>query len=228
MTQRPVYEMALQLQDRARQLAEGEAGAKEAARVSSRINELSARLADLRKEVTVALALKNQGATTGPGLLAASDGLEAFARRAQNGWPGDQAFNTARRKVQAAADAIREENLAAWTEWSGRQLASLPLARIPMLPPQEQVLARSRRTDLERTASAKAVTAGDITLFVTKCEALAEALRDAKEPPAELLALLERLDRRPAPTLFDITNQEIALLREFAMDGQVALTRKGA
>ncbi|MFF4802316.1 hypothetical protein ACFY1U_28590 [Streptomyces sp. NPDC001351] len=228
MTQRPVYEMALQLQDRARQLAEGEAGEKEAARVSSRITELSARLAELRKEVAVALALKEQGAPIGPSLSAASDGLEPFTRRAQNGWPGDQAFNTAKRKVQAAADALRDENLTAWSEWSARQLASLPLARIPMLPPQEQASARSRRTDLERAASAKAIATGDITLFVTRCEALAESLRDAKEPPAELLALLERLDSRPAPTLLDITDQEIALLREFAMDGQVTLTRKGA
>ncbi|MFJ6553131.1 hypothetical protein ACIQNT_12855 [Streptomyces luteogriseus] len=223
-----MYEMALQLQDRARQLAEGEAGEKEAARVSSRITELSARLAELRKEVTLALALKEQGAATGPSLSVASDGLEPFANRAQSGWPGDQAFNTAKRKVQAAAVAIREENLAAWAEWSGRRLASLPLARIPMLPPTEQASARSRRLDLERAASAKAVTTGDITLFVTKCEALAESLRDAKEPPVELLALLERLDTRPAPTLLDITDQEIALLREFAMDGQVTLTRKGA
>ncbi|KOX53184.1 MULTISPECIES: hypothetical protein [Streptomyces] len=228
MTQRPVYEMALQLQDRARQLSEGAAGEKEAARVASRISELTARLAELRREVTVALALKDQGAAVVASLPAASDGLEPFTRRAENGWPGDQAFNTAKRKVQEAATAIREENLAAWVEWSGRRLAALPLARIPMLPPQEQASARSRRVDLERAASAKTVTTGDITLFMTKWESLAESLRDAKEPPAELLALLERLDSRPAPTLRDITDQEIALLREFAMDGQVSLTRKGA
>ncbi|MBT2410826.1 hypothetical protein J7I94_09670 [Streptomyces sp. ISL-12] len=228
MTQRPVYEMALQLQDRARQLSEGAAGEKEAARVASRISELTARLAELRREVTVALALKDQGAAVVASLPAASDGLEPFTRRAENGWPGDQAFNTAKRKVQEAATAIREENLAAWAEWSGRRLAALPLARIPMLPPQEQASARSRRVDLERAASAKTVTTGDITLFVTKWESLAESLRDAKEPPVELLALLERLDSRPAPTLRDITDQEIALLREFAMDGQVSLTRKGA
>ncbi|MEU3356487.1 hypothetical protein [Streptomyces sp. NPDC037389] len=220
--------MALQLQDRARQLSEGAAGEKEAARVASRISELTARLAELRREVTVALALKDQGAAVVASLPAASDGLEPFTRRAENGWPGDQAFNTAKRKVQEAATAIREENLAAWVEWSGRRLAALPLARIPMLPPQEQASARSRRVDLERAASAKTVTTGDITLFMTKWESLAESLRDAKEPPAELLALLERLDSRPAPTLRDITDQEIALLREFAMDGQVSLTRKGA
>lgn len=228
MTTRPVYEMALQLQDRARQLSEGEAGEKEAARVSSRISELTARLAGLRKEVMVALALKDQGAAAVPSLSAAGDGLEPFVRRAESGWPGDQAFNTAKRKVQEASTAIREENLEAWSEWSGRRLAALPLARIPMLPPQEQASARSRRVDLERAASTKTVTPGDITLFVTKCESLDESLRNAKEPPAELLALLERLDSRPAPTLFDISDQEIALLREFAMDGQVTLTRKGA
>lgn len=228
MTQRSVYEMALQLQDRARQLNEGEAGEKEASRVSLRISELKARLAELRKEVAVALALKDQGAVVAPSLSAVGDGLEPFTRRAESGWPGDQAFNTAKRKVQEAATAIQGENLAAWAKWSGRRLTSLPLARIPMLPPQEQASARSRRVDLERAASAKTVTPSDITLFVTRCDSLDESLRDAMEPPAELLALLERLDARPAPTLLDITDQEIALLREFAMDGQVTLTRKGA
>lgn len=229
MTNASVYDKAVQLQGHARRLAAGAVGEREADRVALRLSELRTLLTGLRRQIAVTRALHKQGAGLEIDLTDVDDGRVGFERKAQPGaLPSEDVFRTARQKVKAVTVRIERENKEAWVLWANERLGTLPLARIPMLVGEDQTLARERRTNLEKGAKSGEVTSDRIIVFANTYAALAEALEEAPEPPEALLALLERLGQRPAPTLHDVTDEEIALLREHAMDSQITLLRKNA
>lgn len=229
MTDMSVYDKAVQLQNRARLIAAGAVGEKEAARVLGRTKELRASLVDLGNQVEISRTLEGLEAAHRPDLSSIDTARTAFMRKAANGLPSDTVFNTARKKVQEITDRLKADNNAAWSAWAAAQTADLPLARIPMLAANERVKARSRQVELQQAANRKGgVTKADITLFTSTYAALAESLHGKSEPPRELLDLLERLEKRPGPTLHDVTDEDIALLREFEMDLHITLQRTGA
>jgi hypothetical protein len=228
VTNLSVYEKAVQLQNRARQIAAGAVGEKEAARVLSRSKELRAALAELRTQVELSHTLATLGAAHKPDLSGIDTARTAFERKALNGLPSDAVFNTARRKVQDLAGKLRGESNAAWVTWATAQIAVLPLARIPMLARDEREAARNRERELRQALATKSLSKADVTLFTSTYALLAESLHDKSDPPSELLDLLERLEKRPSPTLRDITDGDIALLRQFEMDIHITLQRTGA
>ncbi|MFD6334055.1 hypothetical protein ACFWGI_31350 [Streptomyces niveus] len=228
MTNVSVYDKAVQLQNRARQIAAGAVGEKEAARVLSRSRELRAGLAELRTQVELSHALAALGAAHQPDLSGIDAARSAFERKALNGLPSDTVFNTARKKVQEAASKLKAESSAAWAAWATAQVAALPLARIPILSRGEREAARTREKDLRQAVATKNLSKADLTLFTGMYALLAESLHNRSEPPGELLDLLGVLERRPSPTLRDITDSDIALLRRFEMDIHITLQRSGA
>ncbi|WP_330340134.1 hypothetical protein [Streptomyces sp. NBC_00557] len=228
MTNLSVYDKAVQLQNRARQIAAGAVGEKEAARVLSRTKELRGALAELRNQVELGRTLADLGAADEPDLTGVDTARTAFERKARNGLPSDTVFNTARRKVQEITVRLKSENSEAWSSWAAAQIADLPLARIPMLSAGEREAARGREKELRQAAATKSLSKADITLFTGTYAILAESLHDKSDPPNELLTLLERLEKRPSPTLRDITDDDIALLRQFEMDLHITLQRTGA
>ncbi|MEU1477357.1 hypothetical protein [Streptomyces sp. NPDC005760] len=228
MTILSVYDKAVQLQNRARQIAAGAVGEKEATRVLSRTKELRAALAELRNQVELSHALAGLGAAAKPDLAGIDSARTAFDRKARNGLPSDTVFNTARRKVQEFTDRLKGDNSEAWSSWATARIAGLPLARIPMLSADEREAARGREKELRQAAAAKSLSKAGITLFTGTYAILAEALHDKSDPPKELLDLLDRLEKRPSPTLRDITDADIALLRQFDMDLHITLQRTGA
>ncbi|MEY9846179.1 hypothetical protein ABH940_003264 [Streptacidiphilus sp. BW17] len=228
MSEMSVYDKATQLQNHARRLAAGAAGDREAGRIAERIAELRVQLNELRQQISVARALQAQGAYDFARLSDVEDGRVGFERKAQPGaLPSNDVFKTARQKVKAATQRAESEVQAAWSTWSNDRLSALPLARIPMLPPDEQQVARERRAELERAAKNGKATTSGIAVFAATSAALAEMLHDAQDPPDELLALLDRLGKRPV-SLREVTDEEIALLRAYAIDDQIGLLRKGA
>lgn len=228
MTNVSVYDKAIQLQNRARQIAAGAVGEKEAARVLNRSGELRAGLAELRTQVELSHALAALGAAHHPNLSDIDTARSAFERKALNGLPSDAVFNTARKKVQEAASRLKTESSAAWATWATAQVAALPLARIPILSREEREAARTREKDLRQAVATKNLSKADLTLFTGMYGLLAESLHDKSDPPDELLNLLGVLDKRPSPTLRDITDSDIALLRQFEMDIDITLQRSGA
>ncbi|MFD9055237.1 hypothetical protein ACFWCM_07935 [Streptomyces albidoflavus] len=228
MTNLSVYDKAVQLQNRARQIAAGAVGEKEAARVLSRSKELRAALADLRTQVELSHALAALGAAHKPDLSGIDTARAAFERKALNGLPSDTVFNTARKKVQDLSGKLKGDSSTAWVTWAAAQVADLPLARIPMLSRDEREAARSREKELRQAVATKNLSKSDVTLFTSTYALLAESLHDKSDPPSELLELLERLEKRPHPTLRDIADDDIALLRQFEMDIHITLQRSGA
>ncbi|MFD3813544.1 hypothetical protein ACFWRZ_00555 [Streptomyces rubiginosohelvolus] len=228
MTDVSVYDKAMQLQNRARQIAAGAVGEKEAARVLSRSRELRASLTELRTQVELSHALASLGAAHKPDLSGIHAARSAFERKALNGLPSDAVFNTARKKVQEAASKLKAENGAGWAAWATAQVAALPLARIPILSRGEREAARTREKDLRQAVATKNLSKADLTLFTGMYALLAESLHDKSDPPGELLDLLAVLEKRPSPTLRDIADSDIALLRRFEMDIHITLQRSGA
>lgn len=228
MTDLSVYDKAVQLQNRARQIAVGSVGEKEATRVLSRTKELRVALAELRTQVELNHTLALLGAAHKADLSGIESARSAFERKAVNGLPSDTVFNTARRKVQEFAGKFKSNNGEAWATWATAQLADLPLARVPMLSSDERAAARNREKELRQAVATRNLSKTDVTLFSSTYTLLAESLRDKSDPPSELLDLLALLEKRPSPTLRDISDADIALLRQFEMDLHITLQRTGA
>ncbi|MFK0279848.1 hypothetical protein ACIQVL_05145 [Streptomyces sp. NPDC090499] len=228
MTDLSVYDKAVQLQNRARQIAVGAVGEKEATRVITRTKELRVALAELRTQVELNRTLALLGAADRADLSGVDSARSAFERKALNGLPSDTVFNTARKKVQEAAAKFKSNNGEAWVAWATAQLAALPLARIPMLSSGEREGARNREKELRQAVTPKNLSTSDVTLFTSTFALLSESLRDKSDPPNELLDLLALLEKRPSPTLRDLSDADIALLRQFEMDLHITLQRTGA
>ena len=228
MTDLSVYDKAVQLQNRARQIAVGAVGEKEATRVLTRTKELRVALAELRTQVELNRTLALLGAADRADLSGIDSARSAFERKALNGLPSDTVFNTARKKVQEFAAKFKSNNGEAWVAWATAQLAGLPLARIPMLSSGERDAARNREKELRQAVAPKNLSTSDVRLFTSTFALLSESLRDKSDPPNELLDLLALLEKRPSPTLRDLSDADIALLRQFEMDLHITLQRTGA
>ncbi|MGW3427024.1 hypothetical protein ACWDHW_03550 [Streptomyces melanosporofaciens] len=228
MTDLSVYDKAVQLQNRARQIAVGAVGEKEATRVLTRTKELRVALAELRTQVELNRILTLLGAADRADLSGIDSARSAFERKALNGLPSDTVFNTARKKVQESAAKFKSNNGEAWVAWSTAQFAGLPLVRIPMLPSGERDAARNREKELRQAVATKNLSTSDVTLFTSTFALLSESLHDKSDPPSELLELLALLEKRPSPTLRDLSDADIALLRQFEMDLHITLQRTGA
>lgn len=229
MTRMSVYEKAKLLEDHASRIADGEDSQRQATRVSSRLLELRSQLNQLRSQLAVTQDLQSRGAGLDIDLSGVDDGRAGFERSlGPSGLPSNQVFNTAKKKTQAVTDRLAEENQAAWSAWTEQLLADLPLARISMLVEIEaEKQASKRQLELERIARGKASKEA-ITTFTTTYAGLAELLQDTQDPPEALVDLLNRLREQPGLTLSDVTDEEIALLRECRMDAHITLKRKGS
>ncbi len=229
MTRMSVYEKAKLLEDHASRIADGEDYQRQATRVSSRLLELRSQLNQLRSQLVVTQALQSRGAGLDIDLSGIDDGRAGFERSlGPSGLPSNQVFNTAKKKTQAVTDRLAEENQAAWSAWTEQLLAELPLARISMLVELEaEKQASKRQIELERIVRGKASQEA-ITTFATTYAGLAELLQDTQDPPQALVNLLNRLREQPGLTLSDVTDEEIALLRECRMDAHITLKRKGS
>lgn len=225
-----VYEKAKLLEDHASRIADGEESQRHATRVSTRLMEFRSQLHQLRSQLAITRALQARGAGLDIDLSGLDDGRAGFERSLgpSSGLPSNQVFNTAKKKMQTVAARLGEANQAAWSAWTGQLLEALPVARISMLiDPGAEKQASTRHAELERVAKGKA-SQDSITTFAVTHAGLAEQLQDAQDPPQALAVLLDRLREQPGLTLRDITDEEIALIREYGMDAHISLKRKGS
>lgn len=222
-----VFDKAQALQAEAIRLQDGAVADAEAARLSNRVSETSRLLDALDQVVASVQQLQTVGGAQSVDLAGLHDGRANFARHAATGAPSDRVFTTAQQKIREVTDRVGRQLVSAWSAWTESRTAELPLVRLTLLEADAQDSARRRRDDLQKIAKKTAPTASDITLFQTSFGLLKEVLDEVNDPPADVLALLDRLGRRPSPTLNDLTDEQIALLRETGIANQIEVRRRG-
>jgi hypothetical protein len=212
-----VLEKATQLQGEVRRLDAGAKDEADALRVTARIAEVRTALDKLRRQIEIALTLKQHAPSTDIPLGELDDGLASLA--AKGGLPSDRAFLAARVKVEETTARLSQEIRQAWTSWTAGQLDSLPLVRISRLRADDWTEAQSTLAELQGALPSSSLSPG---LFADKRERLRKLLEQAPEAPERLAILLDRL---PC-SLSEVTDTEIALLREHGIDRDIELRRK--
>jgi hypothetical protein len=221
-----VLEKATRLQFEADRIYLSQAGTQEAERVQNRVHSLSVAIGNLRMLAKTAQFLI--GRTGGRiEFSTLEQGYKELAKHAERGFPSNQAFGNAERRLKSTADALATAIQIQWKDWAADQLAALELSRIAMLGQKQQAQANMLLKSLKASAVSSSPDIAQITGFINQHALLSEELQQAPDVPAELLALLNRLNNGGV-TLADIGDEEIALLRAHAMDRQVELKRKAS
>jgi hypothetical protein len=213
--------------DRIRQGAEAE---HDAARVSQRVDETLELLQQLRQLIGAARRLRAVSGSEWVDLSGLDVGRAAFARHASSGLPSNQVFTAAKQKIKNVTSHLSTQLGAVWSQWTAERIAELPLARISLLPADEQQSARTRRDELAklaRNARTTVPTSTDVSMFASNAAILNETLSQLADPPQEVLALLERLGKRPPLTLGELSNEDITLLRQADVADQIEVRRRG-
>jgi hypothetical protein len=198
----------------------------DATRVSERVGEILPLLQQLALVTGAARRLRDVSGEDRVDLSGLDDGRAALARHA--GLPSNQAFTAARSRITGVSARVSRDLAAAWSRWAEQRMAALPLMRIGLLETGDQQAARERRDELQKLAKVPVPTSTDISMFESAATQLAEALDEVGDPPQEVLALLQRIGERPPLTLADLADDEIRLLRQAGVAGQIEVRRRGA
>jgi hypothetical protein len=226
MGEATVFDKVEQLRSEARRLVTAEQGADEARRIGNRVTKLKVSLGELRTQVELARKVNETIGSIRVDLSTVDDGyrdFEAKVRSVTN--PGEAVFDRANRRIAAVCKRLEEEIRAAWSTWASARISELPLTRIPMLPLGDQPKARRTRDELERWSRTNELSRSTISLFMTSIDGLADVLAGAPDAPSEVADLMLRLSGDRPPTLAEITDEEISLLRSLHLDDQIALKR---
>ncbi|MEU4517447.1 hypothetical protein AB0F52_01880 [Amycolatopsis sp. NPDC024027] len=215
---------ALDMQAQVRRL-DADASLEQAAKsTAQRVRELESALADLASAVRLARALTRYSGTE----VALGDihgGLPELQRQASAGLPKDRTVDTARRRVSASVTGLADRCQEAWRAWTAAAFADIPTNQIAGLDSAHQRAVRVMIDELGRLRKKPRPMLVDVVDFGTKHADVLEELAAAADTSDELLALLARVDNQPV-TLRDITDEDIALLREHGMDGEIEMRRK--
>ena len=228
MSSLSVLEKARAMTAEANRIQQGAEAEHEAARVSQRVEEIRNLLLQLEQLTKAARRLNAVRGTGSVDISGLDDGRAAFTRHASHGLPSNQVFTAARLKTNGVISRLRAHLGTAWSEWTSERIAELPLARISLLSADERQSARSRSDELARLARNDVPTSTDVTMFASAADLLSETLRQLPDPPPEILSLLGRLRERLRPlTLDEVTDEEIALLRQVGVANQIELRWRG-
>ena len=223
----PVRDRAFQLQSEIRRLEAGKQGQGQAERIANRVAEARVALSALAERARAARALAHHAGVTVAGLAHLTDGLDSLERRAAGSVPSDQAFVSAKTRIDQTAKQLSAEVQAAWKAWADERLGPLPVRRIAMLDPVRQGPAQAAVKSLRNLAADRSVSAADIASFASEHQSLTEELSEAADVPEELLAVLDRVSAPDQSlTLRDLSDEEIALLRLYRMDDEIEVRRK--
>ncbi|MEU2661923.1 hypothetical protein [Micromonospora sp. NPDC007220] len=223
MTAISVLDKARALTAEANRLREGSEAEDNAKRVLTQAEELSGTLERLRRLVEAARALRAQGVDFD--LERVDDGRERFSRLATDGLPSVQAIVGARRTVDAVLQRTRAALTQIWLQWASERIAELPVQRLAVLSAAEQRAEQSTLGELKSLSKIDVPHAREISSFAAAHAGLKEALDNLREPDPELEQLLFRLSRRIM--LDQVSDADIALLREYGLADQVELHRRG-
>lgn len=225
MTATSVLDRAKALTATANRLREGSEAEDNAKRVLTQADSLGNALTRLKRQVEASRALQELGVIIDMGNI--GEGRERFSRLADDGQglPSYQAVAAARRTVEAVLERVESTLAQAWAQWATERVAELPVQRLSTLPTVEQRAHRATLGELKKLAKIELPHAREIVSFATAHSALKEALGSLREPDPELERLLSRLGQRVM--LDQVSDADIALLREYGLADQIELHRRG-
>jgi hypothetical protein len=201
---------------------------REAQRVGNRLAEITVALNQL-SQVTTAARQFGEKSGQQVNLSGLDGGREALARRAERDLlPKNPAFAAARTSIDNITKRVSEDLSAGWVQWTGATLREMRIARIPMLSAEDRKSAQDRLKSLQDLSKKNVPTSTDIVLFASDIDLLGGLLDTVPDPEGEIASLLKRLEQRPPLTLADLTDEQLALLRQPHMAGQIELRRRGA
>lgn len=226
-----VLELAQEMANESSRIKRGRDAELNAERVLNRVAETQAALQKL--EQVLASARNMEAASSGAvlDLTGVDDGRASFERLAQQSshLPSDQAFNAAKKKIGDVTGRVTRDFEDAWAEWVTREKAAVPSLKISQLDPVDQAVAQRRWDTLVSTAKVANPKIADIVSFKSDLSYLHEVLDELPDLPGPVRVLYERLGRRPSLTLADITDEQIASLREAGgVAAQIEMRRRGA
>ena len=124
--------------------------------------------------------------------------------------PSNQAFDGAKKRIGDVTKRVTADVADVWTLWTGQEIARVPRLRISLLDQADQQAARDRWANLVKTAKVASPSRDQINSFAADLDNLHEDLDGLPDPPGEVLGILARIDQRPALTLADLTDEQIA------------------
>jgi len=222
-----VADKAQALTAEASRIRQGFDAQHDAERVVNRSDEILAELARLRGLVATAERLNAVSTVELIALTNLDDGRAALARHAKTGLPSNQAFSAAKQKIGGVISRLRTTLRDAWTTWTSERTAELPLARISLLAADQQESALECQSELQRLTRIAEPTRADVSLFRSCIESLSEMLAEVPDLPDEATELVQRLRQSPWLTLADLTDAQIALLRDTGIARQIELRWRG-
>jgi hypothetical protein len=214
---------ALALNSQGRRLRRDESDTTELNRLSARISELRAVLAELRGLVHMFRVAQAAGAPASVSPTKVDSGREYLARRASEGFPNDAAFSSAKSRVTSAVKQAKAGLEIAWKDWARDEVAQLPRERLTRLPKKQRTAADKTWVKLAQLARKTPTNESSIAEFVTLKNELREILEHAPEVDRELGELIRRLEDSPALSLADLTDEQVVLLRQPDIADQVEL-----
>ena len=225
-----VFELAQAVAGEANRIKSGKAAELNAERVLNRVGETQPALQKLEQVIAAARRLVETSGEAFVDLTALDDGRADFERLAQrlSYLPSNQAFDGAKNRIGGVTKRLTADLADAWTQWTGQEIAMVPSIRISLLDQADQKAARDRWASLVKTAKVATPTRDQINSFKSELDSLHEDLDRLPDPPGAVLGILERIGQRPALTLADLTNEQIAALREAGVADQIEVRRRGA
>lgn len=225
-----VLELALEVTAQANRIKQGEKAEQQAMRVVQRVGDVQKALSGLEGAVAAARRLHAVSGERFVSLEKLDEGRASFASSVANagGIPRNEAFTNAARRIDGVTARVAAELGAGWAQWTAWEVAGVPRLRISLLEQQEQVVPRERWANLLKTARVAIPGRDHINSFRSDLDYLHEVLDPLPDPPGAVLEILERLSRRRGLTLAEVTDEEIAVLREAGVADQIEVRRRGA
>jgi hypothetical protein len=196
-------------------------------------NRLGARVADLRTAIgTIGNLLELRREATAAGAMIAwrpsrvTSAYQSLIRVSQDGLPTERQLETGRSQIGRATTELTRAMEAGWKPWAEEQLNRTPDEKIAVLQGDERQAAAKDWTQLKRLAAKAPKNNHEIIEFVRLRDRIIQALRPVPHLSEDLRELLQRLDGKPPLTLADLSDSNIAMLREAGFASHVQLSRR--
>lgn len=221
-----LLEDALALSAQARRVEADRANNEQRSRLRARLSDLQTAIDEVRN----LLELQYEAAATGVEITWRSTRLTSarrnLARVSQDGLPTEKHLDTARGQLRSATTELTKAVGLGWTRWAEAQLASTPDEKIAVLQGDERQTAAKDWTQLRKLAGKTPRNSREVAEFVRLRERIVRAVRSVPQLSDELHDLLRRLEGKPALTLADLNDDDIAMLRKTGFASHVQLSRR--